>query len=78
MHYKLYNDLVFKSEDIDDKKMKIEVNLSLKYMQTHESPCYLSKGFQCVNKNSGASDKIFVTPINETLSIVTFGYDKSC
>ena len=35
MHYKLYNDSVFKSEDIDDKKMKIEVSLPLKYMQTH-------------------------------------------
>lgn len=77
MHLKLYNDNVFKSEEIDDKKMKIQVSLDLKYMQTHEGPCYLAKGSQCINMNSNSSQKIYVVRINENLSIVTFNYDTS-
>lgn len=78
MHYKVYNDSVFKSEEIDDKKLQWEAHLSLRYIQTHDYCCYFMKGYQYSNSNSGGLEKIYVIGINSSLSIVTFGYDKSC
>jgi hypothetical protein len=75
MHYKIYNDNEFKSEEIDDKKIKWEANLPFKYIQTHDYVCYFTKGIQYSN---GGSEKVYAISINSTLSAVVYTYDKSC
>lgn len=52
--------------------------MALKYIQTHDFPSYVIKGCQYYNVNSGISDKIFVAPLNQNLSIVVFAYDSAC
>lgn len=78
MHYKIYNDTSFKSEEIDDKKLKVEVKLNLKFLQTQEYPCFVLKGEQYSNLSTINSDKIYLSKVNKNLSIVMFAYDKSC
>lgn len=77
MHFKLFNDSQFKSEEIDDRKTQFSVKFQLKFMQTREYPCYLIKGTQFVNPNTSKNEKFYVSPISQNLSIVVFSYDKS-
>lgn len=50
----------------------------MKYIQTHDFPAYVVKGFQYYNLNSGINDKIFVASLSQNLSLVAFSYDAAC